>query len=61
MALVEQVEKTIEKVTGLGRPGRQELPALAKPRVPRLPWPHRTVDGGVAEATDRATVRPWTG
>jgi uncharacterized protein YjlB len=35
MALIERLKKTIETVTGLGRPSRQELPALVKPRAPR--------------------------
>ena len=35
MSLVETLKKTIERVTGRGRPGRRELGALVRPRKAR--------------------------
>jgi uncharacterized protein YjlB len=43
MAVVEQIKKTIESVTGLGRPDEEELPKLIKRRAPSL---HRFADDG---------------
>jgi uncharacterized protein YjlB len=36
MALVESIKKAVETATGWGRPRKQELGSLVKPRAPRL-------------------------
>jgi len=35
MAVLEQIKKAVETATGLGRPRKQQLPKLVKPRAPR--------------------------
>jgi uncharacterized protein YjlB len=35
MPLAEQIKKAVEAVTGLGRPRKEDLPALVKPRAAR--------------------------
>jgi uncharacterized protein YjlB len=36
MAVVEELKRLVEKLTGLGRPGRRALARLAQPRMPQL-------------------------
>ena len=43
MALVDQIKMVVETVTGLGRPGKKDLPRLIKRSAPRL---HRFEDDG---------------
>ena len=36
MPVVEELKRLVEKLTGLGRPGRRALAGLAQPRMPQL-------------------------